>query len=92
MTPALFVVLVAFVASLAAVWPRVRGLWRRRPAEPAFSGTLFVAFSLWTIYGALADRAGLVAIGAIGLIVTAMALSVRALLGNALSTRVSRAA
>ena len=83
MTPALACALVAVVATLAAVWPRVRDR-----AEPLSTGTTFIACALWTIVGGLASSSALVAVGAIGLIVTTLALSARALLGAPLRSRV----
>lgn len=86
MTPALACAIVAFVASLAAVWPRVRGALRGR-AEPLFSGSAFVGFALWTIHGALISSPALVAVGTIGLIATSLALSARALFSDPFRSR-----
>lgn len=80
MTPALAFLVFASLATLAAALPRlVRGR-----TEPILSGTAFVAFALWAIYGDLTGRAAIIAVGTLGIIVTAIAMSTRALLGSAL--------
>jgi hypothetical protein len=83
MTPTLVFAIVVSLASIAAVWPQIRGALRggtTRADSPA-SGTSFVAFALSTTYGGWVDRPALLAAGAVGLVMVTLVLSVRAMFG-----------